>query len=318
MKRMMLSLLIVIFLGSVCHAEAPLKALLIDGQNNHAAMPRTTPMIIDILENSGLFKVTHTRTPKGDGRKPNYAKPQPTVADMPEALQQEWAKWRPDFSKYDVIVSNYNGVLWPGVVRASFEKYMREGGGFVSIHAADNAFSQWKEYNRMIAVGGWYGRTEKDGPRIQWKDGALVCDPSAGRGGSHDKRTPVLVENRSGDDHPITKGMPAKWLHPADEVYMNMRGPAENITVLATGLADVTVHKNAVPHPNTITVTYGEGRIYHEMFGHDEQAFFGVGFQNMLIRGAEWAASGKVTYKPAGLDRLSSEKIAAREPKDIK
>jgi hypothetical protein len=84
--------------------DETIRVLLIDGQNNHAAWPRTSPMIKKILEECGLFQVDLSRTPKSDGRRPNYGRPQPTVADMPTELQAEWARWRPDFDDYDVVV----------------------------------------------------------------------------------------------------------------------------------------------------------------------------------------------------------------------
>lgn len=59
-----------------------------------------------------------------------------------------------------MIISNfgYNAAPWPKETQKSFEKYMHDGGGFVSVHAADNCFPEWLEYNRMIGLGGWGGR----------------------------------------------------------------------------------------------------------------------------------------------------------------
>ncbi|RME71812.1 MAG: hypothetical protein D6781_03405 [Verrucomicrobia bacterium] len=225
--------------GTAAHAAAPrIRVLLIDGQNNHGAWPQTSQVIKTVLEQSGRFDVTISRTPPDDGRKPNYGAPQPTVEDMPAELQEAWARWRPDFSKADVVISNYNGVLWPEPVREAFEAFVREGGGFVALHAADNAFAQWEEYQRMVGVGGWYGRnTRTHGPRIHWEDGRLVKDPAPHYCGAHGKRSPVLVEIRD-PEHPIVRGFPEKWLHPLDEVYYNMCGPAEHLHVIATAFSD--------------------------------------------------------------------------------
>ena len=38
--------------------------------------------------------------------------------------------------------------------------------------------------------------------------------------------------------HPISKGLPAHWMHAADELYSKMRGPGENMDVLATAMSD--------------------------------------------------------------------------------
>lgn len=316
MKTAFRALIFTAILATAAQAQDTLKVLLIDGQSNHAAWPKTSPMIIQILEGSGLFDVTLSRTPPEDGRKADYSKGQPTVEDMPAELQAEWAKWQPDFSQFDVVVSNYNGVVWSEPLRTAFAEFVRNGGGFVSIHAADNAFAQWKEYNEMIGVGGWYGRNEKDGPAIYWENGALVRDPSPGKGGSHGKRSEVLVENRN-PRHPIMAGLPEAWLHPADEVYCNMRGPAENITVLATAMSDAANGGSGKEQPILLALTYGKGRVFHEMLGHDELAFTGVGFQNTLIRGTEWAATGKVTYPPVAANALSATELKTRNPEEI-
>jgi type 1 glutamine amidotransferase len=236
---------------------------------------------------------------------------------MPAELQEEWAKWRPDFSQYDVVVSNYNGVLWPDSVREAFERFVRDGGGFVSIHAADNAFAQWDEYNRMIGVGGWYGRDESSGPKIYWENGQLVQDTAKGRAGAHGKRGDILVVNRA-PEHPITKGMPSAWMHPADEVYYNMRGPAENIEVLATAMSDTNTGGSGKHQPILMAISYGKGRVFHEMLGHDEKAFAGVGFQYTLMRGTEWAATGEVTFPEVGSDELPDDRVAVRDPQEIR
>jgi type 1 glutamine amidotransferase len=49
------------------------------------------------------------------------------------------------------------------------------------------------------------------------------------------------------------------------------------------------------------TVDYGKARIFHIMLGHcgpteeDNPAMQCAGFQTLLLRGAEWAATGEVT-----------------------
>ena len=56
-------------------------------------------------------------------------------------IKQAWTKWRPKFGDYAAIVSNYNGEEWPDEVKKAFVGYVRNGGGFVSVHAANNAFA---------------------------------------------------------------------------------------------------------------------------------------------------------------------------------
>ncbi|MBC9890039.1 MAG: ThuA domain-containing protein, partial [Opitutae bacterium] len=162
MKKRIVSILLVPFFLTVGTARAeasePLQVLLVEGQNNHRNWPETSQFMKKTMEKTGKFEVSITRTPPDDGRKQNFRASQPAVAEMAEALQAQWEEWRPDFSSHDVVLSNYNGVLWPEEVQLDFMEYLQNGGGFVVVHAANNAFSQWEEYQRMIGVGGWYGR----------------------------------------------------------------------------------------------------------------------------------------------------------------
>ncbi len=87
-------------------------------------------------------------------------------------------------------------------------EYMMNGGGLVVVHAADNSFGDWNQYNKMIGLGGWGGRTEKSGPYVYMdNDGKLVRDDSPGKGGSHGSQHEFEVIIRNGE-HPITKGYP--------------------------------------------------------------------------------------------------------------
>jgi len=113
-------------------APRHIRVLIIDGQNNHN-WQETTPELKRILEDTGLFDVDILTAP-------------PHGSDM--------SNFKPVFKNYRVVVSNYNGDTWPPDIKSAFEKYMRGGGGFVCYHAADNAFPEWHEYNRMIGLGG--------------------------------------------------------------------------------------------------------------------------------------------------------------------
>ena len=278
-----------LFLAAAAPA-APMKALIVDGQNNHD-WKHTTPVIKKILEDSGLFTVD--------------------VATSPAAKSTEMANFKPKFSNYRVIISNYNGEPWSDETKAAFVEFVRNGGGFVSVHAADNSFPEWKEYNEMIGVGGWGGRSEKSGPYVRFRDGKIVKDTAPGRGGSHGKQHDFLVETRD-PQHPIVAGLPAKWLHVKDELYDRLRGPAENLTVLATAFADPTQGGSGEHEPMLLVTSFGKGRAFHTTLGHSVEAQQCVGAATVLARGAEWAATGKVTQKvPA--DFPTAEKTSSRQ-----
>src|SRR5439155_12847510 len=141
----------------------------------------------------------------------------------------DWSKFRQEFNNYEIVVSNYNEEAWPETVRKDFEGYSRGSGGFVAVHAADTSFPDWLEYNRMIGVGGWGDRNEKHGPMLRFRDGKVVRDNPPGAGGTHGAYHQFVVQTRD-PDHPITRGLPEKWMHTGDELYATLRGPAENVT----------------------------------------------------------------------------------------
>jgi uncharacterized protein len=164
------------------------------------------------------------------------------------------------------------------------------------VHAADNAFPQWKEYNLMVGVGGWRGRNEKSGPHFFYQDGKLIPDQAPGMARSHGARNPFKVVNRV-TDHPITKGLPQEWMHVGDELYANLRGPGENMTILSTAWSDPANRGTGHEEPMLMVIAYGKGRVFHTAMGHDLAALNCAGFITTYQRGAEWAATGKVTQK---------------------
>jgi type 1 glutamine amidotransferase len=283
------ALILAAFLG-LARAEAPLKALIVDGQNNHGNWPTTTKMMKKYLTDTKLFEVD-VATTISKGSDPNFA---------------------PDFKKYSVVISNYNGAEWPDATKKAFVDYVKNGGGFVSVHAADNSFGDWKEYNEMIGLGGWGGRSEKSGPYVYLNDdGKLVRDESKGGGGSHGAQHPFLIIIRD-PDHPITKGMPREWMHANDELYDRLRGPAENMKVLATAFAAKDKGGTGRNEPMLMTIDYGKGRVFHTPMGHGNDSQECVGFITTLQRGAEWAATGKVTV-PLPDDFPTADKVSSRK-----
>ena len=146
-------------------------------------------------------------------------------------------------------------------------------------------------------MGGWDGRNETSGPYVYLNgDGKTVRDTAKGSGGNHGPQHAFSVVVRD-QEHPVTKGMPKEWMHAKDELYDKLRGPAANMQILATAYADPNQGGTGRHEPMIFTVTYGKGRVFHTPMGHAEYSQECVGFIATLQRGAEWAATGKVTQE---------------------
>lgn len=276
-------------------AQKPIKTLVVTGQNNHN-WPVSHIAIQKILENSGLFQVDLAISPqKGE--------------DM--------SAFTPDFSAYQLVVLDYNGDPWPEKTNQAFVEYVKKGGGVVIYHAANNSFPNWKAYNEICSLGGWEGRDEKSGPYAYWENNQLKKDMTAGSGGSHGSQREYVLTARS-QGHPVLKGLPEQWMHAQDELYDRMRGPANIGTLMYTAFALKDKGGSGREEPLVFTVDYGKARIFHLMLGHaggtlgNNPAMQCTGFQVLLLRGSEWAATGKVTQKvPA--DFPTATKVSYRK-----
>ncbi|MEM9258024.1 MAG: ThuA domain-containing protein [Bacteroidota bacterium] len=315
MHKVSTSLLFFLLLYSL-PSYAQIKVLIVDGQNNHVVWPKSTIMMKKYLEDTGLFTVDINRT--STTWRANKEQEYLALADVPSTIDLDQPttddKFKPKFKKYDVVISNFGwkAAPWPAKTQKKFEKFVAKGGGFVSVHAADNSFPKWLAYNKIIGLGGWGNRNEKDGPYVYYNnEGELIRDTSPGNGGAHGSRHEFPITVRQ-PDHPITKGMPKMWLTTADECYAKLRGPAENLTVLATG-KDLSEKAPTDRHePMLMVIEYGEGRVFHTTLGHDTLSFEGVGFIYSFLRGVEWAATGMVT-QALPEDFPTAEKASSRK-----
>jgi uncharacterized protein len=280
------------FCATALLTAAPIRVMLLDGQSGgtYHDWRATTPVLKQQLEQTGLFQVDVVTAPLSGG---------------------DFSNFHPDFAKYQVIVQNLDSPDWPADLMASFEQYMKNGGGLVVVHAADNAFPKWKEFNLMIGIGGWRGRTEAAGPMWYFQDGKLVSDKAPGSAGSHGQRLQFQVTARD-PQHPILKGLPPVWMHAPDELYATLRGPGENMKVLATAHSDPANKGTGHEEPMLMVIPYGKGRVFHTTMGHDVAALKCVGFTTTFQRGTEWAATGKVTQKVPG-DFPTADKVSVRQ-----
>lgn len=262
--------------ASDLHAAEQIKVLILDGPQKAHKYQDTTPILKEILEKTELFTVDLSRSSKK------------SCAD---------GSYKPEFSKYDVLVINegYRAADWPESTQKALEDYMINGGGMVSYHAANNCWPEWLEYNKMIGLGGWGERNEKNGPYLYMDDeGKVIRDTSPGKGGAHGPQHEFEITVRE-EDHPIMKGLPPVFKHGPDELYDKLRGPAENVTILATSYSAKNKRGTERHEPALMAISYGKGRVFHTILGHHVKQLKEGSFVTTFQRGTEWAATGKVT-----------------------
>ena len=126
--------------------------------------------------------------------------------------------------------------------------------------------------------------------------GKTVRDTSPGGGGHHGPQHEYRVRLRD-TEHPITRGLPAEWLHAQDELYDTLRGPAEDMHILATAYSDPQYDGTGKHEPMMMTLPYGRGRVFHTVLGHADYSMKCQGFVTTFTRGVEWAATGDVTIE---------------------
>jgi len=220
--------------------QPPIRVLILTGQNNHN-WRATTPYLRQILEQTGRFRVEVTENPAEYG---------------PE-----------EFAPYHVLLDNYNGPRWGERTEKALLDFVRGGKGFVVIHAANNAFPDWPEYDRLIG-GAWR------------------------RGAGHGRRHRYKVTIRD-LQHPITRNMP-NFLHAVDELYHRLT-MQPNLHLLASAYSAKETRGTGREEPIAWVVYYGKGRVFHTVLGHDLTAMRGLGFVALVQRGTEWAATGEVS-----------------------
>ena len=266
-------------------APPPVRVLIVDGINNHDWEPTTAALAAILKDSPRPFEVEVSTSPARD------------------APAKTWEAWRPVFARYDVVVSNWNGghkadgVRWPREVEVAFETYVREGGGFVSFHAANNPFLEWPAYNEMV---GLLWREPSFGPSLLIDaDEKVVVVPAGegrrpGHGPRHDFEMTVLDP-----EHPITRGLPRRWLHPAEQLTHGQHGPEEAVRALK--VLTYAWSKDVSERPPLDWVrTYGRGRVFVTMLGHTWKGepspnLESAGFRTLFRRGVEWAATGAAT-----------------------
>lgn len=181
-----------------------------------------------------------------------------------------------DLKSFDAVLSNWNSwpeteTNWPETTKQALLEFIRKGGGFITFHASTSAFYGWPEFKKVTTA-------------------AWLMDQT-----SHGKISPTEV-NISNQKHQVTKGMTE--FHIPDELWINAEINPD-FMVLATATNEQLKKEGISEQPAVMVKKYGRGRIFHTILGHDARAMRNIGFKQLLLRGTEWAATGKVTSLPS-------------------
>ena len=224
--------------------------LLLTGENNHD-WARSAPFCKALLEESGRFQVTLSEDPAA------------ALAD------------RAELDNYQLFFLDYNGPRWGEVAEANFIDAVRKGSGVCVLHAANNAFDGWVEYEEICA--------------LMWREGA-------GHGSYH--RFEVKIVDC---EHPITQGLPPAMKDHPDELYHGLTHMHNTpFHLLATAYSSPDEGGTGNDEPMLVVKEYGRGRVFHDILGHVwsgavMDTFENPDFQRVLLRGCQWAAGEKVT-----------------------
>lgn len=207
---------------------------------------------------------------------------------------------------YDVVILNYSSRwnyadaqqhLWsPGAFKALYD-YVAQGGGLVAYHSSFTWGREIPEYVKLVGA---------------------TMQPGISRRSPPDAFLFELTDR----EHPITKGLRRFHWTFTEDMYTNMVfAPEAKIHVLATAYDDAAAYapERAGPkypadayspeklakmkginasHPQVWVQDYGKGRVFSMTLGHGPDTMMYDGVKTLMARGAEWAATGKVTISP--------------------
>lgn len=254
-------------------AAEPIRVLLVTGQQNHD-WKYTSRVHKQTLEASGRFKVDVTTTPGT------------TLADAGA------------IKPYQVFFLDYNGERWGEAAEKNFLNAVNGGTGVVCVHASNNSFIGWTEYERMVGLVWIMGTT--------------------GHGKFHAFDVNYSTSGAAAE-HPIVKGLASMKAHP-DELYHTLvNSQHAEFTVLASAMSSTESGGTGKEEPMALVGTHGKGRIFHTPLGHvwtgaeeTRPSINDPQFKVLLTRGTEWAGTGAVTLPAAWPTEAGEPPVAAK------
>lgn len=166
-----------------------------------------------------------------------------------------------------VVFLSTTGDILDAQQQQAFEKYIRNGGAFVGIHAAADTEFEWSWYGGL--VGAWF----KNHPEIQ--------------------AATVVVTDAA---HPSTRMLPARWER-TDEWYNYLQNPLDDVRVLMK-LDEQSYEggEHGGDHPIAWCHRYEGGRSWYTGGGHTAASYTEPLFREHVLGGILWAvgAAGEV------------------------
>lgn len=183
-----------------------------------------------------------------------------------------------------IIFLKTSGNILNEAEHTAFEKYFRNGGGFVGIHSALDTEFNWAFYGQIIG-GGYYKSL----------------------GGDASTKDTIVVEDATDIS---TKFLPHRWGR-TDEVYNFKSNPRSVSTVHVLLTVDESTYPKGVPgtdHPMTWKNELFGGRAWITAMGHPSANYLDSLFMNHLWGGIQYAMGRTTTSISAPMSSGSIHK----------
>ncbi len=195
------------------------------------------------------------------------------VTEKPELMTAEL------LSGYDLVLSNWTNYpdrtrIWGETAEHALFDFVRQGKGLALFHAAAATFPEWPEFGRFLGAS-WV-------PRIRGVEGY-----GSGHGARHTFK--VMIDE---PEHPIMAGLGDFYLN--DELWHRL-DRVEDATILCHAWSSPEQRGTGKDEPMAIVREDGRGRVFFLVPGHDTVAMSNPAWRTLMLRGAEWAATGVVT-----------------------
>jgi type 1 glutamine amidotransferase len=236
------------------------------------------PRLPDLIQRPAILVFSKT-----NGFRHEEAIPAANALFAKLATQQGWGCFQTengavfnhdDLSRFDAVVfNNVSGDVFTAGQRAAFEKFLKEGGGFVGVHGSGGDMTyNWRWYVEDVIGAQFKGHPMF--PQFQ--------------------QAKVRIEDRS---HAATREMPAEWVR-TDEWYSFEKSPRrEGYNILAAldeksyepkGLfgKDLSMGED---HPIMWWHCVGRGRVFYSALGHQGEAYAEPQHVAMLLGAVTWA-----------------------------